>query len=176
MRLIHFFKTEGGFTIQEILVVLLVSSLLVGFCYSLFSLTKKFLFKWQTKADVHLLVDRVLNTIALDIQKATELSEFTDSTLVIERENGGLIRYRFDGVRITRSGDVIATEEGLSILVSILPDTSTPRGPDDPPNLSVKVEGKSKASDYYAETRVRVRKSGTEAFRRTLGGTHGTQN
>ena len=84
---------EDGFTIQEILVVLIVSSLLVSFGLSLFQFTTKIVCSWSRKSEASGLVNRTIQQIALDVQKSSVVSAVTDSSLVLQNQIGSYVSF-----------------------------------------------------------------------------------
>jgi Tfp pilus assembly protein FimT len=96
MKWLQSIYREEGFTIQEILVVLIVSSLLVSFGLSLFQFTGKLVSKWKKKTEVHSLLNSIAQRIALDVQKSNSVSVITDSSLVLEYGIGKQVVFRFN--------------------------------------------------------------------------------
>ena len=162
-----FLKDQKGFTIQEILVVLLVSSLLLGFCYSLFSFTHKLLFSWQQRTEVHSFVDRAITLIVLDVERAKEIVNISDSTFTIIKNDDQLILYRFAKGRIIRGQDTLSSTENISVSIEKGPTVPYSAFP---PDVKIIIYGKSTTETYQAETDIVVPSSGAEAFKRTLQG------
>src|SRR6202008_4768834 len=142
MRITANVHKEEGFTIQELLVVLIVSSLLVGFCFLLFSFTHKFLISWQRKTEIHSVVDRTMNAIMLDVQQSKQIKECTDSTLVLLKNGNRQIIYHFDGTSIFRNNDAIASFENMKISVFISKGIRS-QTPARAPIVTIKIAGKS---------------------------------
>jgi hypothetical protein len=103
MRWLQSLRYEEGFTIQEILVVLIVSSLLVSFGLSLFQFAGKLVSKWKKKTEVHSLMNSVTQRIALDVQKSKSVSEVNDSSLVLEYGIGKQVVFRFNSAGAWRN-------------------------------------------------------------------------
>jgi len=75
-------KKTDGFTIQELLVVLIVGSLLIGFSMSLFLFTDRLFKTWYGSGEVKMAANRILSQAALDIQQSTAVIEHTDTSFV----------------------------------------------------------------------------------------------
>jgi type II secretory pathway pseudopilin PulG len=94
---------EGGFTIQEILVVIIVSSLLLSFGLTFFQFTSRVVGGWIRKSDSRITIQRATQQVLLDVQKGNSTALAQDSTLIIDKATGRRIRYRFHGAAILRN-------------------------------------------------------------------------
>ena len=112
------FRSEDGFTIQEILVAIIVGSILVSMCLSVFLFSSKLLFRWQRNVEVREAADRILQTIAMDVQTARSVMIAGDSSMVLERDGGRNITYRFDG-GVWRNDVRLVSNGKIASLVSI---------------------------------------------------------
>jgi len=159
-----FLKNQRGFTIQEILTVLLVSSLLLGFCYSLFSFTHKLLTAWQQRTEMHSFVDHAMNILVLDVERAKDILNITDSTLTLVKNDDQLLLYRFSKGRMIRGKDTISAidmsasfERGSGVPNSLFPTY-----------VVITIEGKSNSETYRAEADLVIPQSGAETFKRSM--------
>ncbi len=106
---------EAGFTIQELLVVLIVGSLLVTFCLSLFLFTGKLFSSWQRHAGARRALDGVLQVISLDVQRASSVTVIPDSLCFVDRGAGRIVEYRLTPDSVLRNGVSMATSEGKQL-------------------------------------------------------------
>jgi hypothetical protein len=159
MRVLRFIKNEEGFTIQELMVVLIVGSLLIGFTLSLFLFTHKMLFSWQRKSEVERTVNHVLHNIALEISTAREIIEITDTTATFKNKNGNMVTYRFDGKSLYRNHDIIHSGDDIQLSIKVSNNPSS--------LISLNVKGRSKSFVCQAEIKTMPLISGKEAFIRT---------
>lgn len=88
MKWIRKLREEDGFTIQEILVVLIVSSLLVSFGLELFLFTSKIVGKWTKKTERNSIINSTVQRIALDVEKSSSIENATDSLLILGYHTG----------------------------------------------------------------------------------------
>ncbi|MBI1806232.1 MAG: prepilin-type N-terminal cleavage/methylation domain-containing protein [Ignavibacteria bacterium] len=162
-------RNEQGFTMQELLVVLIVSSLLAGFCFSLFLFTSKLLLSWQRNTEVRSIVNGTLNTLVLDVQQSKQVTEITDTTLVLVKRGNRTVVYHFSRNRIFRDHDVVASQDGIQLSVLVSKEIQNQKSAQ-APVLTIKVSGTSTSNTYQSETRVTLPYSGREAFIRTSNG------
>ena len=107
------FKNEDGFTIQELLVALVVGSLLMSFCLSLFLFSNKIFVTWHA-----------LQTFAFDIRNSREITNVRDTSLTVQRGDRRPISYFFDKATIRRNG-VFLFHGNVSVFpISMEPSTS----------------------------------------------------
>ena len=113
----NFIVREDGFTIQETLVVLIAGSLLVSMAFAVMVFSYRMYNSWESKVELKCTVDHTLQTILMDIRKSRMIMETTDTTVVLEKDIGHVVRYRFDGNSIIRN-DVNLTQ-GKKISISL---------------------------------------------------------
>ena len=155
-------RSEEGFTIQELMVVMVVGSLLVVFSFSLFIFTGKLFHSWQKNTELHAEVSRVLQLMALDVSRSKQITELTDSTLTLR---GGLsteVRYRSSGGQIWRNGDPVGlpTVQFHARLwaVQSTKDRTFPDG------VTIQVNGASGAVVFSGQTMAIILKNAREEF------------
>ena len=103
MRLLNTLRDERGFTIQEILVVLVVGFLVVGFGLSLFQFTGKLMGNWSRRSESRTLVNSICQQIAFDIQRSRGVREVTDTSLVLKYDLGRYVVFRFGDKHVWRN-------------------------------------------------------------------------
>jgi prepilin-type N-terminal cleavage/methylation domain-containing protein len=155
---------ERGFTIQEILVVLLISSLIVSFCLSLFVFIYKYYISWESKNNLRTAVSSDIQTISYDVLRSTMIREMTDSTLVLIKGSGKEVSYCFAENRITRNDVVLCPDNviKMSVKLSLKSDQIGSRALSG--LLGIKILGKYRTWEYSAETNLVVPRSGREEF------------
>jgi hypothetical protein len=103
------FKTllcdERGFTLQETVVVMIVSSMLVGFSYALFGFVMHFLHTNLDGREHRETIQHVAAEICTDIERSRS-ARVLDSALVLERAQKNPIVYTCMYGRIVRNGSV----------------------------------------------------------------------
>jgi hypothetical protein len=144
-----FIKKEDGFTIQEILVVLLVGSILIGLSLSLFLFTNRLFTTWSGTNNLKNEANRILYNIALDIQKSREISEHTDTSFVLLRNNGRYIRYIYNDKNLYRN-EVDMTPNKAAIKLKIADDYNIGERLDRIPLFHISILVQSPLLDYSA--------------------------
>src|SRR5213594_2059476 len=96
-------KDDRGFTIQELMVTLIVGSLLVSFGFSLFLFVNKIYGSWQRKVDVQTTVSHALNVMTLDVLRSKMVPEVSDTALELISISDRRIRYHFNSGQIRRN-------------------------------------------------------------------------
>jgi competence protein ComGC len=119
MKIIDQLRNEDGFTIQEILVVLIVGSILVSLSLSLFQFTNELFQTWYGTNELKSDMNRILNTMALDIQRASGVVERTNSTLILSRGVGRTVKYSFDDHSLRRNNVDLTPQKIKSFLVNL---------------------------------------------------------
>ena len=161
MKMIDFYSDETGFTIQELLVVLLVSSLLLSMSLSVFFFTNKLIFSWKQRSEVSLSTHRIMNRVALDCARAIDLEQLSDSTLVLREEGGRVTQYRFRFGRVWRN-DVNVESLGLiSYDVRAKRLESTMPGDE---NIAIEVSGRMRDVFSTANAILRIQTSNCIQF------------
>ncbi len=140
-------RDEAGFTIQEILVVLLVGSLLVNFSISTFLFLSRLFATWQRTVELHRVVTDAAHAISYDIQHSGAAYLLPDSSFLIEREAGRTILYRFGSGTLLRDGWPMSVENGPRLSGII---TSGGTGDRDPALYRVEVTGMWKDRKFVA--------------------------
>jgi hypothetical protein len=159
-------RDESGFTIQELLVVLIVSTLVVGYCFTLFEFTQKLIISWQRKTELNLAVDRTLHWIILDVEESTQIISVSDSTLVLLSRNGREVAYHGSCGMVFRNDDSLTPPEGIRLSLAFsksVNDMNTSKRQ----NVRIAIVGISGSKTYRSSTEMVVPESGRETFIRT---------
>jgi prepilin-type N-terminal cleavage/methylation domain-containing protein len=155
--------SEGGFTLHEVLVAIVISSLLIGFGLSLFLFAQKLLVAHERTSNLKAAVDRVLNVLSTDLERSCEVSEVSDSTVVLRLPSRRAATYRFNGSEVSRNGDRMHGEEmQMAVIVKML---APPVGSKvSSPAYEISVAGKETGLSYEAQTLVLVPWSARQEF------------
>lgn len=103
IKLLNLLKRNDGFTIQEILVALIVGSILIGLSLSLFLFTSKLFQTWYGSSELKRDANRILQRVAMDIQQSKEIIEHSDTSFVISKGVGKIVQYSFNGKSLCRN-------------------------------------------------------------------------
>src|SRR5258707_12369735 len=111
----HFstWQDQDGFTIQELLVTLVVGSILVSLSFSLFLFASKMYGSWQRKVDVQMSVTHALNLMVLDVLQSKLIPEVSDTALELIIKSGRSVRYHFGSSVIRRNEILIGQPRGI---------------------------------------------------------------
>lgn len=114
-----------GFTLQEMLVVMIVSSLLFIFVYSAVLFSMRFYGGWQRKNALMRETGHIQRLLADELMKSKHCSIAADSSLHLLGENGTEADYRFERNAVTRNGMPIGPPDiALSVFISIGRDSA----------------------------------------------------
>jgi hypothetical protein len=156
---------KEGFTIQEILVVILVGSLLIGFSLSLFLFTNKLFQTWYGNSEMKNSSNRILQQIALDIQQSREIIGQTDTSLVLSKGIGKIVHYIYEGKTLQRNEVDLTPEKSAAVKIKIeMEKDNIPmelRGH----VFRIKLLAQSKSIDYEIETDAMAAPSSRSQFK-----------
>ncbi len=127
MNIFHVIKREDGFTIQEVLIVLIVGSILIGLSLSLFLFTNKLFLTWSGTSDLKSETNRILYQMAFDIQQSREIAEHTDTSFVLSRSVGRVVRYSYNGKTLRRNYIELTPQKTARVRVKVV-EEHTPDG------------------------------------------------
>jgi prepilin-type N-terminal cleavage/methylation domain-containing protein len=168
MRLSTAYRDERGFTIQELLVVLLVGSLLVSLTLSTFLFAGKLLHSWQRRSEIRSTVFRIAHTIAQDISQARDVTSFSDTALNIEMKNGKEVRYRFTTREILRNTISLTSPDNEDIYRVNISESTEKLGSVTDQAIKIHVICISKEHQFSVETNASISLSSREQFTRTM--------
>ncbi len=110
MRLAALIHDERGFTLQETVVVMIVSSMLVGFSYVLFGFVTHFVHTNLETRGHREAVQQIAAAICADIERSRN-AHVSDTCLVLDRARKGPILYGCVNGKIVRNGSVITPSD-----------------------------------------------------------------
>jgi type II secretory pathway component PulJ len=151
MKFFTVIKREDGFTIQEVLVVLIVGSILVGLSLSLFLFTNKLFLTWSGTNDLKSETNRILYQMAFDIQQAREIVENTDTSFVLSKSVGRVVRYSYNGKTLQRNDVEMTPRKAATIRVKVVEEHTLGGSLDRAPLFHISVLVQSTLLDYTAE-------------------------
>ncbi len=104
---------EQGFTLQEIMVAMFISSLMMSISLSLFLFSSRLFKKWHEENDFTSAVHRTVQIVSYDIERSEEVVSVSDSVLVLQNGDEANIRYTFDGKRALKNDiDLFSKQDG----------------------------------------------------------------
>jgi prepilin-type N-terminal cleavage/methylation domain-containing protein len=161
------FRDEQGFTLHEVLVAIVVSSLLIGFGLSVFLFAQKFLMARERMSDLKDDVDRTLFILSMDLGRSCRVKEVSDSSLVLVVANRRVITYRFDSVMVERNG--IRTHDAAVRLRATTANLQAQSGQTVAMRaLRIRVAGERGEARYSAETVALLPWSARQEFTRLV--------
>ncbi len=168
MKFFTVIKREDGFTIQEILVVLIVGSILIGLSFSLFLFTNKLFQTWSGTNDLKNETNRILYQMAFDIQQSREIAEHTDTSFVLSRSVGRVVRYSYNGKTLRRNDVELTPRKAALLRVKVVEEHTFGGSLDNSLLFHITVLVQSVALDYAAEIDATPAPSSRSLFVRTL--------
>ena len=153
-------QCESGFTIQELMVVLIVSSLLVTFSFSLFLFTGKLFTSWQKRTELHLEVSRVLQLIASDVHRAKQVLELSDSTMTLVGTSSIQVIYSVQGNRLRRNHHTVGSES-VRFVLHLTPMKQFNKYSE---GVGISLAGYSHSNSFSAHTNASILQSAKEEF------------
>lgn len=85
---------ESGFTINELIVAMVVGSILVGYAFELYVFGSRIITSWRARTEIAAAAEGVFNRMTLDIQRSSELIQEGDSLIVMISDNREIASYR----------------------------------------------------------------------------------
>jgi type II secretory pathway pseudopilin PulG len=161
MKRVKFISSEEGYTIQELLVVLIVSSLLFSFGMSIYMSASKTVGGWTKKNELRESVQRTLSVVSSDLMRCSELNDLTDSALSIVRENKFVV-YHFDGKNVCRNDVQLSKPENVDIGMNIVREGDN--SDSTKMLLTITIFGNMKSQAYEATVTVNVPMSSKQLF------------
>ena len=144
----NFIQNEEGFTIQEILVVLVISSILISLSLALFQFTNELFQGWQGTNELKSDANRIVHNIALDIQRSNGILERTDTTLLLSSGSRSRVKYSFSHLTLKRN-DVDLTPKKVTRFLVHWEDITDKKNVT--PVFRVKVLVQSRWTSYESE-------------------------
>ncbi len=149
------FKSEKGFTIQELLVALVVGSLLISFCLSLFFFSNRVFVSWQRRCERKDAVHCALQTFALDIRNSMEVTNVNDTSLIVQRSRLSSVSYFFDDATLRRDG-VLLFQGSVSVIPILMASSKRGAGKNFVQAVLITLRTTAGGIRYEASTEVEV--------------------
>jgi len=150
MKFFNVIKREDGFTIQEILVVLLVGSILIGLSLSLFLFTNKLFQTWSGTGNLKSETNRILYNMAFDIQQSREIIEHTDTSFVLLKSAGRIVHYIYDGKTLQRNDVDMTPQKTTAVKFKVVEEHNIGERFDRTPLFHTTILVQSSILDYTA--------------------------
>jgi prepilin-type N-terminal cleavage/methylation domain-containing protein len=96
---------ESGFTINELIVAMVVGSILVGYAFELYVFASRIVTSWRARTEIASAAEGVLNRMTLDLQRSSDFIQEGDSLFVMISDNREIASYRVSRGIVMR-GDV----------------------------------------------------------------------
>jgi len=144
-------KREDGFTIQEVLVVLIVGSILIGLSLSLFLFTNKLFLTWSGTSDLKSETNRILYQMAFDIQQTREIVEHTDTSFVLSKSVGSIVRYSYNGKSLLRNDVVLTPRKAATLKMKVVEEHTLGGSLVSAPLFHISVLVQSAVLDYMSQ-------------------------
>jgi prepilin-type N-terminal cleavage/methylation domain-containing protein len=96
---------ESGFTINELIVAMVVGSILVGYAFELYVFATRIITSWRARTEITGAAEGVLNRMTLDLQRSSDLIKEGDSLFVMISDNRQIASYHVARGMVMR-GDV----------------------------------------------------------------------
>src|ERR1043165_6767022 len=106
-------KDELGFTLQEMLVAMIIASLLMAFTLSVFTFTRREFVRWHNRTVLMRTTNRILQIMTFDILDAKHMEIVSDSTLFLTTESGAVVLYAHVGQGIQRNHEYLAPGDSM---------------------------------------------------------------
>jgi prepilin-type N-terminal cleavage/methylation domain-containing protein len=166
VRLSTFFGDERGFTLQETVVVMIVSSILVGFSYILFQFVMHFVHTNLEAKEHREAVQHIAALICTDIERSRS-AQVTDSCLILDRVPGRTVVYCTTKGKIVRNWAVITPLDSSIWTVQWQESSDSTDSFMRPITVSIKASWKRGTDSVYARETIpwsskRAFESGTE--------------
>lgn len=157
-------RYERGYTLQELLVVLLVGSIIVSYTLSLLLSVLRVLTRAESTLELRDAVNGSAQAIALDVQKSISVSAVGDSVLLLSLPGDRTIEYRLVRGRLMRSSEPMIPDSVITLRLRV--------GVSQPPGamggagnqVDISIWGKSRGVAYETTARVATVSEGREAF------------
>lgn len=114
-------KSENGFTMIELMVVLITGLLIAGISLSAYFFSEHSFYVWDKKASVTRMAEGIAQVIAADVRRAKNVALISDSVVFLGQTDCREVSYHFGERTITRNdvtinGDtLIAADAGIAV-------------------------------------------------------------
>lgn len=152
-------KSEDGFTMIELTVVLIIGSLIAGISFSAYFFSEKSFYVWDKKACVTRLVDGAAQTIAADIRRAKSVTLISDSLAFLSQIDCKEILYHFEKEAITRNDVALNGDSSVTAAAGI---AVSPYG------YAINVGAVSRFKTAHLQVNVQQLESSASSFRASL--------
>jgi prepilin-type N-terminal cleavage/methylation domain-containing protein len=166
----RFLANEEGFTIQELMIVLVIGSILIGGIWSLYLFAEKVSLTWKRTSEFSEAASEIFATLTADLGEAYVGMALTDTSLIIVKDRWGrTVKYQFRDGQVVRNRVSLYQVEGSTLTIRI---KITERGPSgEPAVVSVEMKGQSRGSTFERSASVRLPASSVFSYNAAMSGT-----
>lgn len=111
------FADQAGFTINELIVAMVVGSILVGYAFELYVFASRIVSAWRAKTGISTAAERVLGQMTLDLQRSSSLIQEGDSVFVMASDNREIASYHVSHGVVSRNGVAMHPQEKIQVAV-----------------------------------------------------------
>lgn len=147
------FRDTAGFTLNEMLVSLVVGGLVVSFGISLFVFSSRMFHSWQKKRERQQTTERIVQRIAYDVLKSKNILALTDTSLHLELGAGSTVHYMLDSGTVVRNNDALPA---AGVVTTITREAG---------RVHITAESNSGESTHRATTKVSAKQNARTRFR-----------
>jgi len=160
---------ERGYTLQELLVVLLVGSLVISYSLSLLLSVLQVLGRTEKTIHVRDAVAASIQTIALDVQKSVRAETEGDSLLFLTLPGNRALGYGTNQGRLTRNGELMVPDSAIRfhLLVRLTDSAGVEARRDN--RVFISISGEMRGICYESSARVATLPGGKETFEAVSG-------
>jgi type II secretory pathway pseudopilin PulG len=115
-------RTNSGYTIQELLVALVISSLIAGMSYQLYLSAQQVVYHWTRVDEARLQRLMATHRFGWDLERALIVRSATDSVLVLSLAGGRTVEYRTRDSVLVRNGEPLVSRSVDRISVQNRPE------------------------------------------------------
>jgi Tfp pilus assembly protein PilW len=105
----------SGFTIQELIVALMVGSMLVGYAFEIYTFAQRMVTHWRKRAELSEVVHSTLGRMSLDLQRASDLECQGDSVWMIRSDSRVIAVYRLSRGVVERNDVRMNNPTGVTL-------------------------------------------------------------
>lgn len=114
-------KSETGFTLTELIVVMFVASLTVGIGFSAYFSSGRLFQEWEREAGTIRLLDGAVQRIAADVRMSKTVTFVSDTLAFLDMIDGKEVIYRFAEGNVIRNDVPLNSDSSAGVTAEIHP-------------------------------------------------------
>ena len=159
---------EDGFTIQELLVTLVIGSIVVTLGFSLLNFVFRTYHTWNNNAAVEDNSSFALSQLIFDLRSANRVLETTDSSMSLIMKSSDTIFYRFTSDLVTRNGLRLVPEDAGALTVKVRSGNSNDLAREKRQSYKIYVSLRRNEYESVLDTEVSLEGDGRSSFEDSL--------